>query len=64
MSGADGFAQAAVEAAKVGTTCQQYLGAADKLLDFESSITAQFEAQVLTGKTYNLEKARQLALEG
>ena len=62
--GANGFAKAAVEAAKVGTSLSGILGAADKLLDFESSISAQFEAQVLTGKQINLEKARQLSLDG
>jgi len=60
--GADGFAQAAIEAAKIGTNLSAVLGAADKLLDFESSLTAEFEAQVITGKSFNLEKARQLAL--
>ena len=40
------------------------LGVADNLLDFETSLTKQFEAQVLTGKNINLEKARQLSLEG
>ena len=34
------------------------------LLNFEDSITKQFEAQVLTGKQINTERARQLALEG
>ena len=62
--GAMGFAQAAIEAAKIGTNLGTILGAADKLLDFESSLTNEFEAQVLTGKNLNLEKARQLALDG
>ena len=56
--------QAAVEAAKVGASVEGILGAADKLLDFESSITAQFKAQVLTGKQINTERARQLSLDG
>ena len=64
MSGADGLAEAAVEAAKVGASLSMVLGVADKLLDFETSLTAQFEAQVLTGKNLNLERARQLSLEG
>ena len=62
--GAEGFAQAAVEAAKVGASLNGILTAADGLLKLESSITAQFEAQVLTGKQLNLERARQLALDG
>ena len=64
MQGADGFAAAAVEAAKVGSSIQSILGAADKLLDFQSSIEASFKAQVLTGKQINTERARQLALDG
>ena len=62
--GAMGFAQAAIEARKVGTNLSAILGVADKLLEFETSLTAQFEAQVLTGKNLNLERARQLSLEG
>ena len=59
-----GFAQAAIEARKVGTNLSAILGVADNLLDFETSLTKQFEAQVLTGKNLNLERARQLSLEG
>ena len=62
--GAEGFAQAAVEAAKVGASLNGILEAADGLLKLETSISAQFEAQVLTGKQINLERARQLALDG
>jgi len=62
--GAMGFAQAAIEARKVGTNLSAVLGVADSLLDFETSLTKQFEAQVLTGKNLNLERARQLSLEG
>ena len=62
--GAMGFAQAAIEARKVGTNLSAILDVADNLLDFETSLTKQFEAQVLTGKNLNLERARQLSLEG
>ena len=62
--GADGFANAAIEAAKIGSNLSAVLGAAEKLLDFESSLTNEFEAQVITGKSFNLERARQLALQG
>ena len=62
--GADGFANAAIEAAKIGSNLSAVLGAADKLLDFETSLTNEFEAQVITGKSFNLERARQLALQG
>ena len=64
QDGAMGFAQAAIEARKVGANVSSILSAADKLLGFEESITAQFKAQVLTGKQINLENARRLALEG
>tara|TARA_A100001515_G_scaffold73670_1_gene58559 strand:- start:268 stop:1650 length:1383 start_codon:yes stop_codon:yes gene_type:complete len=64
MDGANGLAQAAIEAAKVGANLSMVLGAADKLLELETSLTSQFEAQVLTGKNLNLELARQAALEG
>ena len=64
MDGAEGMARAAVEAAKVGANLGSILEAADSLLKFETSITAQFEAQVLTGKMINTERARQLALDG
>ena len=64
MQGAQGLAEAAVEAAKVGANLSGILQAADSLLEFESSITAQFKAQVLTGKQINTERARQLALDG
>jgi hypothetical protein len=64
MDGAQGLAQAAVEAAKVGSSLSEILKAADSLIDFESAITAQFKAQVLTGRQINTERARQLALDG
>ena len=62
-AGAMGLAQAAIEARKVGTNLESILSAADKVLGFEESISAQFEAQVLTGRQLSLEKARQLALD-
>ena len=37
---------------------------AKSLLDFETSISNEFEAQVLTGKMINLDRARGLALQG
>ncbi len=64
MDGAEGLARAAVEAAKIGGELKTVLEAADSLLKFESSLTAQFKAQVLTGKQINTETARRLALEG
>jgi len=64
MQGADGLAEAAVAANQMGLNLEKVLKVADDLLDFESSITAEFEAQVLTGRALNLEAARQAALSG
>jgi len=63
-TGAEGMAKAAVEAAKVGASLTGILASVDSLINFEDSITKQFEAQVLTGRQINTEKARQLALDG
>ena len=62
--GADGLAEAAVAAAKLGLSLDGVLKASEGLLDFESSITKEFDAQVLTGQALNLERARQAALAG
>jgi hypothetical protein len=54
-----------VSAAKaLGTTLDKVESIASSLLDFESSIQAELEAELLLGKDINLEKARQAALEG
>lgn len=47
----------------LGLDFQKLDGIASGLLDFESSIAAEFEAQLITGKDINLGKARQLALD-
>lgn len=52
---------AVIRAAKLGTTLEQVNKQADALVDFESSIQAEFEAQVLTGRDMNLTRARELA---
>ena len=56
--------KAAIEAAKMGVSLATMAKVSDSLLDFESSISAQFELQALTGKQMNFDLARQLALEG
>ena len=58
------LAQAAFEARKMGMSLNQMEGIAGNLLDFESSIAAELEAELLTGRELNLEKARQAALDG
>jgi hypothetical protein len=47
----------------LGLDFQKLDSIASGLLDFESSLTAEFEAQLITGKDINLGKARQLALD-
>jgi DNA-binding HxlR family transcriptional regulator len=46
----------------LGLDLQKLDSMASGLLDFESSIGKEFEAQLLTGKNINLQKARELAL--
>ena len=58
------LAQAAFQAKKMGLSMNQLDGIAGNLLDFESSIAAELEAELLTGKELNLEKARTAALNG
>ena len=53
---------AANAAKKLGMDLAAINKIADGLLDFESSIEAELEAQLLTGKSINLSKARELAL--
>jgi hypothetical protein len=46
----------------MGMELKQLDSIADSFLDFESSISSEFEAQLLTGKDINLAKARELFL--
>tara|TARA_R110001592_G_scaffold88791_3_gene261392 strand:- start:414 stop:3182 length:2769 start_codon:yes stop_codon:yes gene_type:complete len=57
------LAAAATAAASLGMNLSQVDKIAGSLLNFESSIQAEMEAELLTGKSLNLEKARQLALD-
>ena len=54
--------KAAINAKKFGMELSQVDALASSLLDFESSISNELEAEVLLGKNINLEKARQAAL--
>jgi hypothetical protein len=56
--------KAAVQAAKMGLSIKDMASVSEKLLDIEGSLAAQFEFQALSGKQINLDKARQLALDG
>tara|TARA_R110001632_G_scaffold90220_1_gene193964 strand:- start:775 stop:3186 length:2412 start_codon:yes stop_codon:yes gene_type:complete len=49
-------------AKSLGMEMSKIEGIADSLLNFESSIGAEMEAELLTGKSLNLEKAREFAL--
>lgn len=58
----EALGKAAAAARKLGMDLSKVNAIADGLLDFESSIEAELEAQLLTGKNINLNKARELAL--
>ena len=58
------IAQAVIQSQKLGITLQQAKDISSKLLNFEESISAELEAELLTGQDLNLEKARYLALQG
>ena len=58
------IAKAVVQTKQLGLTLEQASKAANSLLDFESSIENELSAELLTGKTLNLERARGLALNG
>ena len=47
-----------------GTSLAEVAGISKNLLDFQSSITAEFEAELFIGKNLNLERARLFALTG
>lgn len=59
-----GLAKAAYEARKLGLNFSMLEKSAGSLLNFESSIEAELEAELLTGKELNLERARMAALTG
>ncbi len=54
--------EAVLAAEKLGLEMDTIDGIASSLLDFESSISAELEAELLTGKSLNLETARRAAL--
>ena len=56
------IAAAASAARRLGMELSQVDKIADSLMDFESSIQNELEAQLLTGRQLNLGKARELAL--
>ncbi len=58
------ISKAVIQTQKLGMTLQQAQNASKQLLNFEESISAELEAELLTGRDLNLEKARYLALQG
>jgi hypothetical protein len=58
------IAKAVVEANKLGMSLEQTKNISKSLLDFETSIAGELEAELLLGKRFNFEKARALALDG
>jgi hypothetical protein len=59
---AEELAKAASNARLLGLNLSQVDKIADGLLDIEQSLTSEFEAEVITGKQLNLERARFFAL--
>jgi hypothetical protein len=57
------IAEAAATAKSLGMELSKVEGIADSMLDFESSISNELQAELLLGKDINLEKARQFALD-
>jgi hypothetical protein len=59
-----GIAKAAYQARKLGLSFNQLNSAGDSLLDFESSLASEMEAELMLGRDINLDKARAAALSG
>ena len=58
------MAAAVTQAKLFGASLEQVAAAGKSMLDFEQSITAELEAELLLGKDINLERARAAALAG
>jgi hypothetical protein len=58
----EALAKAAAQAKALGMNLEQVNSIADKMLQIESSISDELEAELLTGKNLNLEQARLYAL--
>jgi hypothetical protein len=58
------IAEAVVQANKLGLNLDKVDKIGDSLLDWESSINNELEAELITGKKLNLERAREAALTG
>jgi hypothetical protein len=60
----DLLGKAVIQAQRLGMTLEQTKNISRGLLNFEESISAELEAELLTGQDLNLERARALALTG
>lgn len=60
----EAIGEAIIATEKLGISFNQLRGIASSLLDFESSIQNELEAELLTGREINLERARAAALKG
>lgn len=60
----EAIAKAVTAAKLLGAELEDLAAAGKQLLDFESSIESELEAELLTGKQLNLERARAAALAG
>lgn len=58
------IAKAVIQTQKLGMSLKDAKQISETLLDFQSSIEAEMEAELLTGRQLNLERARYLALTG
>ena len=58
------IAQAVVQAKKLGSSLEQIDKIGDSLLNWEQSIQNELEAELITGRKINVEKARYAALTG
>ena len=56
------LAQAVLQAKALGSSLEKVEAMSQSLLNFESSISSELEAELLTGKDMNLERARMYAL--
>lgn len=61
---ATAIARGYTAARKLGLTLAQTRSISENLLDFESSIAAEMDAELFLGRDLQLDKARQLALQG
>ena len=58
------IAKAVTQAKLLGTSLEKVAAAGRQMLDFESSIAKEMEAELMTGKQLNLDRARAAALAG